>query len=50
MASTQSPVQQSTSIPFYRDERVLRIVAQVVSTVIIVGLLILAVLNFLQGG
>jgi general L-amino acid transport system permease protein len=48
MASTQSPVQQSTSIPFYRDERVLRIAAQVVSTVIIVGLLILAVLNFLK--
>ena len=39
---------QSSSIPFYRDERVLRVVAQVVSTVIIVGLLVLAVLNFLQ--
>jgi general L-amino acid transport system permease protein len=48
MASTQSVDQQSTSIPFYRDERVLRIIAQVVSTVIIVGLLVLAVLNFLQ--
>jgi general L-amino acid transport system permease protein len=46
MASLQSS--QSSSIPFYRDERILRIVAQVVSTVIIVGLLILAVLNFLQ--
>ena len=40
--------QKSTSIPFYRDERVLRVIAQVVSTVIIVGLLIWAVLNFLQ--
>jgi len=48
MASTQSIDQQSTSIPFYRDERVLKIIAQVVSTVIIVGLLVLAVLNFLQ--
>ena len=48
MASTQSPGQQSTSIPFYRDERVLRIVAQVVSTLIVVGLLIWAVLNFLK--
>lgn len=48
MASTQSVDQQGTSIPFYRDERVLRIIAQIVSTVIIVGLLILALLNFLQ--
>ena len=46
MASTQSS--QSSSIPFYRDERVLKISAQVVSTVIIVGLLVWAVLNFLK--
>ncbi len=48
MASMQSVDRQSTGIPFYRDERILRIIAQVVSTVIIVGLLILAVLNFLK--
>ena len=48
MASTQSIDQPSTSIPFYRDERVLKISAQVVSTVIIVGLLVWAVLNFLK--
>jgi general L-amino acid transport system permease protein len=48
MASKRSIDQQSTGIPFYRDERVLRIFAQVVSTIIIIGLLILAVLNFLQ--
>ena len=48
MTSTQSIDQERTSIPFYRDERILRIITQVVSTVIIVGLLILAVLNFLQ--
>ena len=48
MAFTQSPVQQSNNIPFYRDERVLRIFAQVVSTVIVVGLLVFAVLNFLK--
>ncbi len=48
MASTKSSVQQSTSIPFYRDERILRIVAQVVSTLIVVGLVIWAVLNFLE--
>ena len=46
MASPQSS--QNIRIPFYRDERVLRIIAQVVSTIIIIGLLVLAVLNFLQ--
>lgn len=48
MASTQSVDQQSTSIPFYRDERVLKIFAQVFSTVIVVGFLVWAVLNFLR--
>lgn len=48
MASIKSTNQQGTSIPFYRDERVLKIVAQVVSTIIIVGFLIWAILNFLQ--
>lgn len=48
MASLQPSSEQKTTIPFYRDERVLRIIAQVVSTVIIVGLLVVAALNFLQ--
>jgi len=48
MASKQSIDQQRSGIPFYRDERVLRIAAQVVSTLIVVGLLIWAVLNFLK--
>jgi len=48
MASIESTDQQGTNIPFYRDERVLKIIAQVVSTVVIVGLLIWAVLNFLR--
>jgi general L-amino acid transport system permease protein len=48
MASLQSPSEQKTSIPFYRDERILKIIAQVVSTIIIVGLVVVAVLNFLQ--
>ena len=48
MASIESTDQQSTSIPFYRDERVLKIIAQVVSTLIVVGFLIWAVLNFLK--
>ena len=48
MASKRSIDQQGTGVPFYRDERILKIFAQAVSTVIIVGLLIWAVLNFLQ--
>ena len=40
--------QESTRIPFYRDERVLNIIAQVVSTIVVVGFLVWAVLNFLQ--
>ena len=48
MASTQSSVQESTNIPFYRDERVLNIIAQVVSTILVVGFLIWAMLNFLK--
>lgn len=48
MASTQSSPQQSSSIPFYRDERVLKVFAQIVSTVLVIGFLIWAVLNFLE--
>ena len=48
MAFTKSKEQQSTSIPFYRDERVLKIIAQVISTIIIIGFLVWAVLNFLK--
>lgn len=48
MASAQSSDPQRTTIPFYRDERILRIVTQIVSTVIIIGLLIFAVLNFFR--
>jgi general L-amino acid transport system permease protein len=40
--------QESASIPFYRDERVLNIIAQVVSTVLVVGFLIWAAINFLE--
>jgi general L-amino acid transport system permease protein len=48
MASLRSSSEQKTSIPFYRDERILRIFAQAVSTIIIVGFLVWAVLNFLR--
>ena len=40
--------QESTGIPFYRDERVLNIIAQVISTILVVGFLIWAVNNFLK--
>jgi general L-amino acid transport system permease protein len=48
MASKRFSDRQSTGVPFYRDERILKIFAQVVSTMIIVGLLVWAVLNFLK--
>ena len=38
----------STAIPFYRDERILKIFAQVISTVIVIGILIWAVINFFK--
>ena len=48
MVTKESTNQQGTSIPFYRDERVLKIAAQVVSTIIIFGFLVWAILNFLR--
>ena len=48
MASDQPSIEFKSNIPFYRDERILKIIAQVVSTVLIVGFLIWAILNFLQ--
>lgn len=48
MTTSQPSVRQSTSIPFYRDERVIKGFAQVVSAVLIIGFVIWAVLNFLD--
>ena len=48
MAADSLPDSPTTSIPFYRDERVLKAVAQIVSAVIIIGLIIWAVMNFLR--
>jgi general L-amino acid transport system permease protein len=48
MASDTSQNSPKTVIPFYRDERVLKIAAQVISTVLIFGFLIWAVINFLR--
>jgi general L-amino acid transport system permease protein len=38
----------SERIPFWRDERVLRISAQVISAIVVIGFLIWVVLNLLQ--
>ncbi|GAB4421197.1 MAG: ABC transporter permease subunit [Anaerolineales bacterium] len=48
MASLKIVDSQDTSIPFYRDERVLKVVAQIVSAVLVLGFLIWAILNFLD--
>jgi general L-amino acid transport system permease protein len=48
MTSQQSQKIEKTAIPFYRDERVLQITAQIISAVVIIGALIWAVVNFLE--
>jgi ABC-type amino acid transport system permease subunit len=47
MASSSSS-QSSDRIPLWRDERVLRITAQVISAVVVIGGLIWVVLNLLE--
>jgi general L-amino acid transport system permease protein len=46
MASDQPSIQFKSSIPFYRDERILKAIAQVVSTVLIIVFVIWGILNF----
>ena len=48
MTSQISHKTDKTAIPFYRDERVLQIAAQIISAVLIFAFLIWAVLNFLR--
>lgn len=48
MTTSQPSAHQQTSIPFYRDERVIRGFAQVISAILIVGFVIWAVFNFLD--
>jgi general L-amino acid transport system permease protein len=48
MANNQPSVTDQPRIPFYRDERVLKIIAQISSAILIVGLLSWGILNFLQ--
>ena len=47
MATSETGIDQSTSIPFYRDERIINWIAQIVSAVLIIGFLIWVVVNFL---
>ena len=47
MATTPS-IEPVSKIPFYRDERVLRWVAQIISAVLVIGFLIWAAMNFLE--
>jgi general L-amino acid transport system permease protein len=37
---------QKTSIPFYRDERILKAIAQIVSAILIIGFVVWALINF----
>ncbi len=46
--SSKDAIQFHSQVPFWRDERVLRIAAQIVSAVIVIGLLIWAVVNILN--
>ena len=46
--SSMDAIQFHSQVPFWRDERVLRIAAQIVSAIIVIGLLIWAVINILN--
>jgi general L-amino acid transport system permease protein len=51
MTTNQAPTQKvrlSSDIPFWRDERVLRVIAQVVSSVLVICLIIFLVINFFE--
>jgi len=48
MINNQPSIASKNTIPFYRDERIIMIFAQVLSTVMIIGILIWAIINFLK--
>ena len=51
MATNQAPssnLPTSSTIPFWRDERVLKGIAQVVSSILVIGFLIFLVINFFE--
>jgi general L-amino acid transport system permease protein len=41
-------IKYQSQIPFWRDERVLRVIAQIISAIVVIGLLYLAISNFIQ--
>ena len=43
------PTHEPPAIPFWRDERVLRWAAQIISGIIIIGILVWVAVNFIQG-
>jgi len=47
MTTSQPSAHQKTTIPFYRDERVIQGFAQVVSAILIIGFIVWAIFNFL---
>lgn len=48
MTAQLSSSKGKTAIPFYRDERILQLIAQIVSAVVIFAILIWAVINFFR--
>lgn len=48
MATNSSSFQSKSNIPFYRDERIIKIIAQVISAFLIIGAVIWAILNFFK--
>ncbi len=48
MTNNQPLISSKANIPFYRDERVLKIFAQILSVVLVAGILIWAIINFFK--
>ncbi|NOQ39211.1 MAG: ABC transporter permease subunit [Anaerolineales bacterium] len=48
MTNNQPSISGTEKIPFYRDERIIMIFAQVLSAVMIIGILIWAIINFFK--
>lgn len=46
--SSSETIEFHSEIPFWRDERVLRTMAQIVSAVVVIGLLVLAIINIIN--
>jgi len=46
MTNSNTEIEYKSEIPFYRDERVIKVIAQIVSAVLIIGFVIWAGINF----